>query len=32
MQDITGGLTSDGDGWNNTLVLKVRTTHVEPLR
>jgi hypothetical protein len=31
MQQITGGLKDQGDGWDNTLELKVRTVRVEPL-
>jgi hypothetical protein len=31
MQAITGGFKSEGDGWDNTLELKVRTIRVEPL-
>jgi hypothetical protein len=27
----TGGLKDQGDGWDNTLELKVRTVRVEPL-
>lgn len=30
-QDVTGGLKSQGHGWDNTLELKVRTIRVEPL-
>jgi hypothetical protein len=32
VQPVTGGLTDQGDGWDNTLELKVRTIRVEPLR
>jgi hypothetical protein len=31
IQAITGGLKSDGDGWENTLEMKVKTIRVEPL-
>jgi hypothetical protein len=31
MQQITGGFKYDGDGWDNTLEMKVRTIRVEPL-
>jgi len=31
IQPITGGFKSDGDGWDNTLEMKVKTIRVQPL-